>query len=70
MSARSAAVVGADVEPVEHEGLHRTITGLVTVLPILALGVAIWHSWEGLLRPTDLIVFAIPRTRAPLPPRS
>ena len=34
-------------------------TGLITVLPILALGFAAWQSWQGLLRPSDLAVFAI-----------
>jgi stearoyl-CoA desaturase (Delta-9 desaturase) len=49
----------ADIQPVEHEALHRTITGLVTGLPVLALGVAVWQAWDGLLRPSDLVVFAI-----------
>ena len=48
-----------DIQPVEHEALHRTITGLVTGLPVLALGVAVWQAWDGLLRPGDLVVFAI-----------
>ena len=50
-------MIAADVEPVHHEAAHRTITGLITVLPILALGVAVWRSWDGLLRPSDVIVF-------------
>jgi stearoyl-CoA desaturase (Delta-9 desaturase) len=49
----------ADIQPVEHEALHRTITGLVTGLPALALGLAVWQAWDGLLRPSDLAVFAI-----------
>jgi stearoyl-CoA desaturase (delta-9 desaturase) len=49
----------ADIQPTSHETLDRTLTGLVTALPILALGVAVWRSWEGLLHPTDLIVFGI-----------
>lgn len=48
-----------DIQPVAHETLDRTLTGLMTVLPVLALGVAAWQSWEGLLQPTDLVVFAI-----------
>jgi len=59
MTTGSAALRATDVEPVHHETLHRTITGLITVLPVLALGVAVWQSWDGLLRPADLIVFAI-----------
>ena len=48
-----------DVQPVEHELRDRIITGLVTVVPMLALGVAAWRAWEGLLRPGDVLVFAI-----------
>jgi stearoyl-CoA desaturase (delta-9 desaturase) len=49
----------ADVQPVEHETLDRIATGLVTALPLVALGVAAWQSWQGLLRPADLIIFAV-----------
>ena len=48
-----------DVQPVAHETADRIITGLVTVLPVLAVGVGAWHVWDGLLRPADLLVFAI-----------
>jgi stearoyl-CoA desaturase (Delta-9 desaturase) len=48
-----------DVQPVEHELRDRIITGIVTVVPMLALSVAAWRAWEGLLRPGDLVVFAI-----------
>jgi stearoyl-CoA desaturase (Delta-9 desaturase) len=58
MAAQPAALQ-ADVEPVHHEALHRTITGLITVLPVVALGVAVWQSWNGLLRPADVVVFVI-----------
>ena len=54
-----AAPGPADIQPTAHETLDRTLTGLVTVLPILALGVAAWRSWEGLLHPSDVIVFVI-----------
>jgi stearoyl-CoA desaturase (delta-9 desaturase) len=49
----------ADIQPVSHETLDRTLTGLMTVVPVLALGVAGWQSWQGLLQPTDLAVFAV-----------
>ena len=49
----------SDVEPVQHETLHRTITGLVTGLPVLALGVVVWQTWNHLLRPSDIVVFVI-----------
>jgi stearoyl-CoA desaturase (delta-9 desaturase) len=58
-SAPESAPEPADIQPVEHEALHRTITGLVTGLPVLALGVAVWQAWDGLLRPSDLLVFSI-----------
>jgi stearoyl-CoA desaturase (Delta-9 desaturase) len=48
-----------DVQPVEHELRDRIVTGLVTFVPLLALSVAAWRAWEGLLRPGDLVVFAI-----------
>jgi stearoyl-CoA desaturase (delta-9 desaturase) len=48
-----------DIEPVAHETRDRIITGSVTVLPVLALGVAGWQAWSGLLHPRDLLVFAI-----------
>jgi stearoyl-CoA desaturase (Delta-9 desaturase) len=60
--ARGAApVAGArnDIEPVRHETADRIITGLVTALPVLALAAAAWQSWDGLLKPGDLIVFAV-----------
>src|SRR3954452_15103446 len=59
MEAMTSAATRADVQPAEHETLDRTITGLVTVLPVFALGFAVWQAWDGLLRPSDLIVFGI-----------
>jgi stearoyl-CoA desaturase (delta-9 desaturase) len=58
-SAPESAPEPGDIQPVEHEALHRTITGLVTGLPVLALGLAVWQAWDGLLAPSDLIVFSI-----------
>jgi stearoyl-CoA desaturase (delta-9 desaturase) len=49
----------SDIQPVEHELRDRIITGLVTVVPMLAVAFAGWRAWEGLLRPADLVVFAI-----------
>ncbi len=54
-----AAPGPADIEPVHNENLHRTLTGLVTAVPVLALGVAAWQSWEGLLQPRDLVIFGV-----------
>jgi stearoyl-CoA desaturase (Delta-9 desaturase) len=58
-SLSTAAADTGDVEPVAHELRDRIITGLVTVVPMLALAVAAWHAWNGLLRPGDLVVFAV-----------
>ena len=49
----------ADVQPVAHETLDRTLVAIMTVVPMLALGVAAWQSWDGLLRPSDVAVFAV-----------
>ena len=48
-----------DVQPVHHETLDRTITGLVTAIPFLALGFVAWQAWESALRWSDLLVLAI-----------
>src|SRR4029079_17714499 len=48
-----------DVQPVANENLDRFLTGTITVLPILALGVVAWQVWSELLGWSDLIVFAI-----------
>ncbi|HYJ00102.1 MAG TPA: acyl-CoA desaturase [Thermoleophilaceae bacterium] len=48
-----------DVQPVANENLDRFLTGTITVLPILALGVVAWQLWSSLLGWSDLIVFAI-----------
>jgi stearoyl-CoA desaturase (delta-9 desaturase) len=48
-----------DVEPVLHETRDRIITGTVTVVPFLALGLVGWQVWASLLHWSDLAVFAI-----------
>jgi stearoyl-CoA desaturase (delta-9 desaturase) len=45
-----------DIEPVKHETSDRIITGTVTALPVAALGVAAWLSWEGLLGAGDIVI--------------
>jgi stearoyl-CoA desaturase (delta-9 desaturase) len=57
---RTPATPGpADVQPVANENLDRFLTGLVTAVPVLALGLAAWRSWEGLLSAGDLVVFGV-----------
>jgi stearoyl-CoA desaturase (delta-9 desaturase) len=48
-----------DVEPVLNETRDRIITGTVTVLPFVALGVVCWQVWSDLLRWSDVAVFVI-----------
>src|SRR3954462_14590983 len=48
-----------DVQPVANERLDRFLTGAITVLPILCLGLVGWQLWARLLGWSDLIVFAI-----------
>ena len=58
-SEESLAPSDDDVEPVLHETRDRIITGLVTVVPFLALGVVAWQAWADLLRWSDVAVFLI-----------
>ena len=53
------AVVRSDVQPVANETRDRIITGAVTVLPFVALGVACWQTWADLLHWHDVLVFGI-----------
>ena len=48
-----------DVEPCLHETRDRIITGTVTVIPFLALGVVGWQAWASVLHFSDLVVFGI-----------
>jgi stearoyl-CoA desaturase (delta-9 desaturase) len=48
-----------DIEPVLHETRDRIITGTVTLVPFLALGVVAWQLWNSLLHWHDLVVFAL-----------
>jgi stearoyl-CoA desaturase (Delta-9 desaturase) len=59
IAAPPRAAASRDVQPVAHETADRIITGLVTGLPFLALTAAAWRVWDGLLKPSDLAVFAI-----------
>jgi stearoyl-CoA desaturase (Delta-9 desaturase) len=48
-----------DVQPVANERRDRIITGVVTVVPFLALGLVAWQLWQRALHWHDLFVFAI-----------
>ncbi len=48
-----------DVQPVANETLDRVLTGLVTALPVLGLGLVAWQLWGNALGPSDLVVFGV-----------
>ena len=48
-----------DIEPVNHETVHRLATGTISVLPFIALGVVAWQLWNDLLHWSDVAVFVI-----------
>jgi stearoyl-CoA desaturase (Delta-9 desaturase) len=51
------AVPRDDVQPVANQKLDRTLTGLITVLPFIGLGVAAWQLWNSWLHWYDLVAF-------------
>jgi stearoyl-CoA desaturase (delta-9 desaturase) len=54
-----ATIARDDVQPCANEKLDRFFTGVVTLVPVLAIGVAGWQLWNDLLHASDLIVLAI-----------
>jgi len=48
-----------DIQPVANETVDRIATGLVTAIPILAIGVVGWQLWNSWLHVSDLIVLGI-----------
>jgi stearoyl-CoA desaturase (delta-9 desaturase) len=48
-----------DVEPVANERRDRIITGVVTVAPIIGVGLAAWQVWGDVLRLSDVVVLAV-----------
>jgi stearoyl-CoA desaturase (delta-9 desaturase) len=48
-----------EIQPVAHETRDRIITGTVTVVPFLALGLVCWQLWERALHWHDIVVFLI-----------
>jgi stearoyl-CoA desaturase (delta-9 desaturase) len=47
-----------DVQPVAHETVDRVALTVVTVAPVVALGVAVWQAWGHALRASDVVIFA------------
>jgi stearoyl-CoA desaturase (Delta-9 desaturase) len=50
-------VLPSDIEPVANETRDRVITGLVTLVPFLALFLAAWQVWGSALHWSDLFLF-------------
>ncbi|HZI91938.1 MAG TPA: fatty acid desaturase [Thermoleophilaceae bacterium] len=48
-----------EIQPVANERRDRIITGTVTVVPFLALGLVCWQLWERALHWHDIVVFLI-----------
>jgi stearoyl-CoA desaturase (delta-9 desaturase) len=63
ISARSltsdAPAHARDVQPTSNETLDRTLTGLITVLPFLAVGFGAWQAWNHFLHWHDLVIFGV-----------
>jgi stearoyl-CoA desaturase (delta-9 desaturase) len=55
----AVAPLGEDCQPTSNETLDRTLTGLITGIPIVALFVVAWQLWNSALHWHDLVVFAI-----------
>jgi stearoyl-CoA desaturase (Delta-9 desaturase) len=53
------SLAARETEPVLHETRDRIITGVVTIVPFLALGAVGWQAWANLLHWSDVAVFAI-----------
>ena len=47
----------SDIQPVANETRDRIITGLVTLIPFLALGLAGWQVWGSALHWSDVFLF-------------
>jgi stearoyl-CoA desaturase (delta-9 desaturase) len=55
----SAALSAQDVEPCSNETADRIATGIVTVVPLLAMGLVVWQAWQNVLHWHDFVVFGI-----------
>src|SRR5215210_6294250 len=54
-----SVALAADVQPVQHETMDRIATGLVTVLPMLGVGVVAWQSLKGGVHWYGLAIFFV-----------
>jgi stearoyl-CoA desaturase (Delta-9 desaturase) len=49
----------SDIQPVENETRDRIITGLVTIVPFVAIGIAGWQLWDQALHWRDIALFFV-----------
>ena len=57
---QATPVPGADdIQPTANETLDRFLTGTITVLPFVGLGLACWQLWGSALHWHDVVVFAV-----------
>jgi stearoyl-CoA desaturase (Delta-9 desaturase) len=54
-----AGLLPSDIQPVANETRDRIITGLVTILPFVALGIAGWQVWDQALHWRDILIFFV-----------
>jgi stearoyl-CoA desaturase (delta-9 desaturase) len=62
VTTEATAAVGPgpdDVQPTANETLDRTLTGIITVVPFVGLGLACWQLWERALGWNDVFVFLV-----------
>ena len=55
----ASGLSAADVEPFASERLHAAGSLIVTVVPLLCLGLVAWQVWNRMLHWHDLVVFAV-----------
>ena len=53
----AAGPLPSDIQPVANETRDRIITGLVTLIPFLAIGFAAWQVWDQALHWRDVFIF-------------
>ena len=53
----TAGPLPSDIQPVENETRDRIITGLVTLVPFVAIGFAGWQVWGSALHWSDVFLF-------------
>jgi stearoyl-CoA desaturase (Delta-9 desaturase) len=58
-AAGAHAPTAQDVEPCRNEMADRIATGIVTVVPVLMLGIVVWQAWAQFLHWHDFVVFAL-----------